>query len=56
VSLELLSRYDSAPSGLIEMECRRDDCDGRMLVDDELARRLGTECPIPECDSEVKTA
>lgn len=55
MTLELSTRFHGAHN-LVEMECRADDCDGRMLVDSKTARRLGLSCPIPKCDAEVVTA
>ena len=55
MTLDLHNRFEGA-HGLIELECREDDCDGRMLVDSGLANRLGIECPIPTCDGGVRVA
>lgn len=55
MTLDLHTRFDGA-HGLIELECREDDCDGRMLVDSKLAGRLRIECPVPTCDSGVMVA
>lgn len=55
MTLELASRYRGS-CDLVELECPAPECEGRMLMDSESARRLGIECPMPTCDREVETA
>jgi hypothetical protein len=55
MTLKLHGRFDGA-HGLIEMECMDGSCDGRMLVDRDLARRLEIPCPVPECGDVVTVA
>ena len=56
MTLDLLSRFPETGSDVVELECLADECDGRMIVDDSLATRLGIECPVPGCGCEVTVA